>query len=1217
MDNPLLPPRRGRRLAMALAGGLAVLAAAGGWLAASDSGLRAACRLVGWASGGRLVLEGGSGRLIGPLRLQSVSWHRDDRLRLEDVAIDWHLGELATGRLVVTRLAVGRLQIDPGPTAAPPALPLSLRPPVDLHVQALQVAVLARGDEHIASDLTVEISGDRNRLRLQGLAAQVAGIRLAGSGEVATESPFALHAAATVAGSLAERPVGLALAVTGTLAAIKMHGTTQGEGGQGSVEASLMPFDAQPFRRLAVRLQGVDPAAWAAGMPTARLDLSADLAPEGTEPLVVAGPVALVNRAPGPLDRQRLPLAALSGRLAWHATGAADLDDLRATLAGGGQLRGSGHWADAALALDMTATGIDAAALHGRLRPTHLGGSLRAQVTAGRQRLAVDLADPRFRVEGVALLTDSRLQVERLRLGAGDAIAEIAGEIGLAGARAFSFKGELARFDPARFARVPAARINASFSAHGSLQPRPAGRFRFALRDSQWAGQPLSGQGEADLDWPRLHRVDVQLVAGPNRLLARGAFGRPGDRLAAELTAPRLDLFGIEGGVEGRMQLGGTLAAPALSLKLAAARLGLPGIGRLRDLVVAADIGAQPADALRLEASLAAFDAPGQPGMLQAVTGSAHGSRRDHTLEFAGRIAGRGQLRGGGRGGLGEDAAGPVWAGQLTALDWQAEAAAQRLQLQAAAPLHLAMTRWSVGPAALVGEGWQGSLQASSEAGRLKMAATARGERWGRLAANLEAATAGAWALDRRAPWQGTLQGTMANLAVFGPLIADGLAVGGRLTADVRLGGTPAQPVATGTIEGDGLLVHWLDSGLRLERGELRAGLAGTRLQVSRLAFDSFLQSPPRALVLAADDGELAGLAAGPGRLEIGGEMAIDPGGSGDSAALDVRLERVGAFQSPEQWVVLSGNGRVAWREGRLGLSGRFGVDAGYWELARLGAPQLSDDVVVKRPGGGPPEARRTPVSLDLEADLGRRFLFRGAGLQSRLAGSVRLRAEGRDLPRASGTIRTVGGRFDAYGQQLAIERGILNFNGLLENPSLNVRAVRRGLPVEPGVEVTGTARRPVVRLVSDPEMADAEKLSWLVLGHGSEQGGAGDASVLLSAAGAILGGESGGVVQQLKRSFGIDEFGVRSGSVGDSGSRLGTSRVAGGNAAAADSTGNQIISVGKRLSSNVVLSYEQALGKTENIVKLTVRLTRGLSLIGRAGSDNALDLFYIFRFGQ
>ena len=151
---------------MALVGGLAVLAAAGGWLAASDSGLRAACRLASWASGGRLVLEGASGRLIGPLRLQSVIWSGDDRLRLEDVAIDWHPGELATGRLVVTRLAVGRLQIDPGPTAAPPALPLSLRPPVDLHVQALQVAVLARGDEHIASDLTVEISGDRNRLRL-------------------------------------------------------------------------------------------------------------------------------------------------------------------------------------------------------------------------------------------------------------------------------------------------------------------------------------------------------------------------------------------------------------------------------------------------------------------------------------------------------------------------------------------------------------------------------------------------------------------------------------------------------------------------------------------------------------------------------------------------------------------------------------------------------------------------------------------------------------------------------------------------------------------------------------------------------------------------------------------------------------------------------------------------------------------------------------------
>ncbi len=229
---------------------------------------------------------------------------------------------------------------------------------------------------------------------------------------------------------------------------------------------------------------------------------------------------------------------------------------------------------------------------------------------------------------------------------------------------------------------------------------------------------------------------------------------------------------------------------------------------------------------------------------------------------------------------------------------------------------------------------------------------------------------------------------------------------------------------------------------------------------------------------------------------------------------------------------------------------------------------------------------------------------------------AIRLRASGRDLPRATGSIRARDGRFDAYGQQLSIERGVLTFQGLLDNPALDVRAVRKGLAVEAGVQISGTAQRPIVRLVSDPDLPDAEKLTWLVLGHGPDQMSAGDATVLLSAAGGLLGNDSGNLVQKLKSTFGFDEFGVRQGDIGGTGSRQPSSRVAGSSVDTTGSTGNQILSVGKRLSSNAVLSYEQSLGKAESIVKLTVSLTRQVSVIGRAGSDNALDIFYTLTFG-
>jgi translocation and assembly module TamB len=375
------------------------------------------------------------------------------------------------------------------------------------------------------------------------------------------------------------------------------------------------------------------------------------------------------------------------------------------------------------------------------------------------------------------------------------------------------------------------------------------------------------------------------------------------------------------------------------------------------------------------------------------------------------------------------------------------------------------------------------------------------------------------------------------------------------------------------------------------------------------------LQPAPRPL--QRDAGEaLVEIAGRPGRLEIAGQMRVDR--SNEGASLELRLDRVGVFQLPDRWLTLSGDGRISWRTDALAVRGRLAVDAAYWQLAPAGAPRLSEDVVILAADGTvQPTGFRPRLDLDLETDLGRNFMFSGLGLESRLAGNIRLQAQGRDLPRASGRIRTRGGHYEAFGQQLEIERGILTFQGLVDNPAIDARAVRRGLAVEPGVQISGTVQRPVVRLVSDPDLPDVEKLSWLVLGHGPEQGGAGAAGLLLSAAGSLFGNESGGLVRQIRQGFGIDEFSVRQGDIGDSGGRQMRSRVVGGSFATAAGSDTQILSVGRRLSRDVLLSYDQSLDRAGSVVKLTVALNRQISLILRGGTDNALDVLYTFIFGE
>ena len=170
-----------------------------------------------------------------------------------------------------------------------------------------------------------------------------------------------------------------------------------------------------------------------------------------------------------------------------------------------------------------------------------------------------------------------------------------------------------------------------------------------------------------------------------------------------------------------------------------------------------------------------------------------------------------------------------------------------------------------------------------------------------------------------------------------------------------------------------------------------------------------------------------------------------------------------------------------------------------------------------------------------------------------------------------------------------------MNFQGPLDDPGLNVLAVRKGTLVEAGVSVSGTAQRPVVRLVSTPTVPDSEKLSWIVLGRVPDAGGS-DSSLLLAAAGSILGGQGEGITSQIAQAFGVDELSLRQSENGDT-------------------LSSQIFSVGKRLSARSWLSYEQGLNAAAGALKFTYTLTPRVSVVTRAGEETALDVFYNFSF--
>jgi translocation and assembly module TamB len=376
---------------------------------------------------------------------------------------------------------------------------------------------------------------------------------------------------------------------------------------------------------------------------------------------------------------------------------------------------------------------------------------------------------------------------------------------------------------------------------------------------------------------------------------------------------------------------------------------------------------------------------------------------------------------------------------------------------------------------------------------------------------------------------------------------------------------------------------------VRLAGGELRAVLAGDQLQLQRLWFRG-----------------QQGNAVADGTIRFGG---AEP-----SMQLKLVANKLDAVARPDRTVVVSGQATLVRDAHRFALEGNFRVDRALVELAPQGRPTLSDDVVVL--GRGAAAAPQKPVStvplaVDLTADLGNDFRLRGMGIDANLAGSVRLRKSGDRPPRINGTIRALNGTYAAYGQNLTIERAVLTFSGAYDNPSLDILAVHKrpdGEPlsdtnVEAGVQVRGTALSPQAKLVSTPNVSDSDKLSWLVLGHGMEGTSGNEADVLGAAASALLGGAGGGggFGSKLSSALGVDELSFHQAA------NQGT-----GNAPGVEST---VVTIGKRISQRLYLSFEQGAATTSSVVRLRYKVNPRVTLQFQTGTNTALDVLYSWAF--
>ncbi|MCX5543286.1 translocation/assembly module TamB domain-containing protein [Paraburkholderia sp. CNPSo 3076] len=478
---------------------------------------------------------------------------------------------------------------------------------------------------------------------------------------------------------------------------------------------------------------------------------------------------------------------------------------------------------------------------------------------------------------------------------------------------------------------------------------------------------------------------------------------------------------------------------------------------------------------------------------------------------------------------------------------------------------------------------------AFSGGNRLTLTAHAQASRVGML--DIDAYTTllprdGILTVADEAPIGGTIKANVPSLRNTGGMLGPTYLLDGHLALQLALGGTVAKPNLTGSLVGDGISATVVDQGVELKDGVIRIALSQNLVDFQQVEFHG----------------------ATSGTLRAKGQVRLD--NAEPDLTASIVADKLELFASPDRKLSLSGSASIA-NGGHLGgmqIDGKFTVDHALFDMPELPAPSLGDDVVIVRPdgttvGGRPPieetastrPAPRFAPRANIDIDLGHDFRFRGQGADLGLAGTISVNSEP-DVPlRAVGNVRvTEGSTYTAFGTKLNIENGFFTFNGPVGNPGINILAMRRNQQVEAGVQVTGTVQAPSVRLVSEPSVPDNEKLSWLLFGHGTDQGNNLGQQSAMTTALALLGSAQG---KRIAQSIGLDEFSIGRSEVG--------------------LTDTEVVMIAKAINQRLVIGYEQGLQSASNAVKATINLSRYWSLVVYGGTFNGADILYTRRFDR
>jgi translocation and assembly module TamB len=414
--------------------------------------------------------------------------------------------------------------------------------------------------------------------------------------------------------------------------------------------------------------------------------------------------------------------------------------------------------------------------------------------------------------------------------------------------------------------------------------------------------------------------------------------------------------------------------------------------------------------------------------------------------------------------------------------------------------------------------------------------------------------------LPKNKPISGNFSLTGLDLAVARPFVPMVEKLSGKLNGSGRIAGGLLAPQVNGNVNLVGGEVSGPELPISLEGLNVQALIAGESVQLN-----------------GAWRSGKAGQGSLKGQLDWGQALVVD---------LSLQGSQLPVTVEPYAVLEVAPDLKISLKNDKLAIAGKVRIPRGDITVRELppSTVKVSDDTVIvgsQTEEGKPPMA----MAMDIDVAVGEDQLnFSGFGLTAKVQGHVHIG----DNMDTRGELWLNDGRYRAYGQRLDVRRARLLFAGPLDQPYLDIEAIRKTDDVVAGIRLSGSAEQPTTQIFSEPAMSQEQALSYLVLGRPLSSTGEDNNMLAQAALGLGLMG-SAGVTSDLANKLGIRDF-----DLDTQGSGNNTAVVASG-----------------KITEKLSLRYGVGVFEPASTIALRYLLSKKVYLEVASGVASSLDIFY------